>query len=318
MTSIARITGAHRRSIPRGYAAGRFVMVAVGLGETFYTIPRIDPTSHEPYERMGLDDLRKIYFATRAAPLGPVPVEVVISTFFGFHPSVVRRHIPAVYTSATPEQVVHAERAVADQTLRRHLGDWVDSTTAKEIAVLTRNAAENCDSAGRPLFAAYTSLPWPDVSDAHLTIWHAFTLLREFRGDSHVACLVANGVDACECHLLMAAAAVGGCDCHRPFLQLGIAVDTDTPPNPNPDGGADREWPVVDRKAALNRLCDRGLLLEDGSITQSGMQLHLRIERATDAAATSLWERGDNNVERLATLLEEPVGLLRSAMANFF
>jgi hypothetical protein len=316
MTSILGITGAHQRTIPGGYAAGRFVMVAVGLGEAFYTIPRIDPESREPYERLGLDDLRKTYFATRSAPLGAVPVEVVISTFFGFHPSVVRRYIPAVWTSTTPEQVQRAERAVADESLRRHLGDWVDSPAAKEIAALTRNAAENRDSVGRPLFAAYTSLPWPDASDAHLTIWHAFTLLREFRGDSHIACLVANGVDACECHLLLAAAAVGGCECHRPFLGMGIAVDTDTPPNP--DSGTDREWPVVDRQASLNRLRDRGLLLEDGSITQVGMELHLHIERSTDAAATSLWERGDDKVERLATLLEEPVGLLRSAMANFF
>ena len=42
------------------------------------------------------------YFASRAAPMGPVPAEVVIATFFNFNPEVVRHAIPAAWTSATP------------------------------------------------------------------------------------------------------------------------------------------------------------------------------------------------------------------------
>ena len=34
-------------------------------------------------------------------------------------------------------------------------------------------------------------LPWPDAP--HLALWHAITLLREFRGDGHIACLVDAG-----------------------------------------------------------------------------------------------------------------------------
>src|SRR5512132_3432075 len=36
------------------------------------------------------------------------------------------------------------------------------------------------DPAGRPLFAAHATLPWPDRP--HLALWHAATLYREFRG----------------------------------------------------------------------------------------------------------------------------------------
>jgi helix-turn-helix protein len=48
-------------------------------------------------------------------------------------------------------------------------------------------AAAAGDPAGRPLFAAHASLEWP--SEPHLQLWHAATLLREHRGDGHVAAL---------------------------------------------------------------------------------------------------------------------------------
>ena len=60
-------------------------------------------------------------------------------------------------------------------------------------AELARTATEGCTAAGRPLYAAHASLPWPDAP--HLALWHAITLLREFRGDGHIACLVDAGLD---------------------------------------------------------------------------------------------------------------------------
>jgi hypothetical protein len=41
------------------------------------------------------------------------------------------------------------------------------------------------------------------------------------------------------------------------------------------------------------------------------MEFHLDIERSTDEASTSLWERGNSDVERLAELIQEPVALLK-------
>lgn len=295
-----------------GYADGRFVLVALGLGEAFWTAPVMNPVSRAPYERLGLDDFTETYFATRSAPLGRVPVEVVTSTFFGFHPDKVTRYLPSVWDRVAPEQVIEAQRAAADETLRQRLGDWLGSDDARESADLVRAAAENGEVGGRPLFAAYASLPWPDPQDRHLVLWHGFSLLREYRGDSHIATLVANDIDACECHLMMAAGALGGCECHAGFVGLGIAVDTETPANP--DVAADREWPVEDRRAALARLCERGLLRPDGTITEAGMDLHRAIERTTDIAATSRWERrqGPGGPDRLAELIQEPVRRLLS------
>ncbi|MEN3271540.1 MAG: hypothetical protein V7636_301, partial [Actinomycetota bacterium] len=63
------------------------------------------------------------------------------------------------------------------------LGDAIESPELIEAAELARRAAEvACERPeGRPLFAGHASLPWPE--EPHLVLWHAQTLLREFRGD---------------------------------------------------------------------------------------------------------------------------------------
>ena len=51
------------------------------------------PEAAAAYERLGLTG-RMGYFASRAAPMGAVPVEVVIATFYNFRPQLVRDAIP--------------------------------------------------------------------------------------------------------------------------------------------------------------------------------------------------------------------------------
>ncbi|MDX6362033.1 MAG: hypothetical protein QOC85_1036 [Streptomyces sp.] len=218
-------------------------MVAVGLGDAFWLAPLVAPLGSPRFAAIGLEDFSRMYFAVRSGPLGQVPAELVTSAFFGFHPDKVERYIPAVWNRTTPATALDTLRTVADETLRATLGDWVHSTDAATAADLLRRGAEARGTAagGRPLFAAHSALPWPDPADAHLVIWHACTLLREFRGDSHIAVLVANGIAACESHLLLAAAAAGGCDCHAAFAAMGLRVDLDTPPDPGcPPPGSGR------------------------------------------------------------------------------
>src|SRR5437870_666444 len=121
---------------------------------------------------------------------------IVIATFSTFPPALVHAAIPAAWTIATPEQILAARAAGAGDVLRRILGDAVDSPEVVEAAQLARAAAEACPPQGRPLFAGHASLPWPD--EPLLALWHAITLLREFRGDGHVAVLLTEGLDGCE------------------------------------------------------------------------------------------------------------------------
>lgn len=150
------------------------------------------PEAQEEYEKLGLDPSER-YFPARAAPLGEASLELVVATFFNFSPRAVARAIPGAWTKATPEQILAAQLSGIDRALARAFEN-VDPEVITELLSLLRPAAEAAATRpeGRPLFAGYASLSWPD--EPHLALWHAHYLLREFRGDGHIAVLVAEGL----------------------------------------------------------------------------------------------------------------------------
>jgi hypothetical protein len=162
------------------------------------------PESAERYAALGVDG-QAAYFASRSAAMGPVGADVVIATFFNFNPDLVRRAIPAVWRTAAPDKILEARLEAADTVLRRVLGDAVASPEMSRAAELARVAAgAACEHVeGRPLFAGHAGLDWPD--EAHLVLWHAQTLLREYRGDGHVAVLTASGLTGLEALVVHAA-----------------------------------------------------------------------------------------------------------------
>ncbi|MDQ1396018.1 MAG: hypothetical protein QOG64_1277, partial [Acidimicrobiaceae bacterium] len=154
------------------------------------------PEGPKEYGDIGLPAGRMGYFASRSAPMGPVPAEVVIATFFNFNPELIYKVIPAAWALASPEEVLGARFRAADGALRRMLGETIDDIGLAEAAALAKEATTACTVVGRPLYAGHAALPWPD--DPHLVLWHAISLLREYRGDGHVAALTADGVDGIE------------------------------------------------------------------------------------------------------------------------
>jgi hypothetical protein len=221
--------------------------------------------------------------------MGPVPAEVVMATFYNFHPRMVRRAIPDAWGFAPPAKVLEARYAGADATLRRLLGTWAGSPEAAEAATLTRRAMEDQDPSGRPLFAAHAALGWPE--EPHLALWHGATLYREFRGDGHVAALLSDGVGGCEAHVL----AAGAGQLPGAFLR-------------EYRGWSDEEW-----AEAAARLRDRGWLEADGALTEAGRAARDARERRTDDLATPPWQRlGPDGCARLLALLDQPVRLVVS------
>ena len=167
--------------------------------------------------------------------------------------------------------------AAADAALRRMLGDLVDDPRLPEAAALARTAAEACRPEGRPLHAAHAGLPWPD--EPHLQLFHAITVLREHRGDAHVAALVLEGFDNGDALVTHAAA--------EPMLPEVVLQRT--------RGFTDDEW-----AAAKERARAKGWLDADGALTDEGSALRERIEAATDAAALPPWQAlGDDGCARL-------------------
>jgi hypothetical protein len=255
--------------------------------ETLHMTVYFAPEPRDAYRHAGLKGGWMGYFASRSAAMGPVPPEVVMATFYNFHPRMVRRAIPDAWGFASPEAVLAARYAGADAALRRLLGGWVDSPEAAEAAGLGRQAMAGLDPSGRPLFAAHAALPWPEPP--HLALWHAATLYREFRGDGHVACLLADGVDGLEAHVL----AAGAGQLPGSFLR-------------EYRGWSEEEW-----AAAVGRLRDRGWVEEDGSLTEAGRSGRDGRERCTDELAMAPWRQlGAKSCDRLLELLDHPVRLV--------
>ena len=156
------------------------------------------PEAADAYARLGITG-RAGYFASRAAPMGAVGADVVVSTFFNFNPELVHAAIPSAWESAAPDDIVAARFAAVDAAFRRVLGDSVvASDDMGRAAQLARVAADEAGRhvEGRPLAAGHAEVPWP--AEPHLALWHAQSILREFRGDGHIALLVAHGLSGIE------------------------------------------------------------------------------------------------------------------------
>jgi hypothetical protein len=221
------------------------------------------PEAQAAYAALGLTHHRTGYFASRSAPMGAVPPEVVIATFFNFYPPLVRRALEGAWTIAAPQRVLEARYEGADRALRRAFGDALGSTDLATVARIARAAAlaATDDVSGRPLFAGHAALPWPD--EPHLVLWHAQTLLREFRGDGHVALLRAEGLSGVE------ALVVHGATGDVPDVMLQSS----------------RAWPEGEWHAAVDDLRARGVLDASGALTELGRRRRAELEAQTDALA---------------------------------
>ncbi|MEU5637518.1 hypothetical protein ACIA8I_40190 [Streptomyces rishiriensis] len=230
---------------------------------------------------LGITHPRAVNFAARAAALGPVGAGAVTATFFNYHHELVARHVPAVWSIADPADVLAARLRAVDATLRRLLGEEaVASAEMAEAARLASRAAEACGRGARPLYSAHADLPVPD--EPHLAYWHAATLLREHRGDGHLAVLTSAGLDGLE-------ATVTHTSTGRGMAPKWVLVT--------------RGWTEDDWNAAADRLRERGLLDGDGELTERGVALREDIEQETDRLDLAPYEHlGAEGVARLTAL----------------
>ncbi|MGW0089546.1 SCO6745 family protein [Streptomyces sp. NPDC003328] len=229
----------------------------------------------------GIGERWPSYFPYRAAPLGAVGGERAASAFYSFSPRMVAEHIVPAWRVARPEAVLKARERAVDRVYRSILSDRVDSPELARAAALARRAAEAANTAGRPLAAANVELPWPRAP--HQQLWHAATILREHRGDGHLAALLVAGLDPVES--LVSFAAIGAASVER-FESRG--------------------WTSQEWAAARDRLVARGLVNQDGTATEAGRELRRRVEQHTDELAAQPWlASGPAAAAELADLLGE-------------
>lgn len=239
------------------------------------------PDTAKEFAALGITDLVTANLAHRSAALGAVGPGTVSAAFYNYRHDFVARYLPAVWETATPEEVLAARLRSADATLRRLLGtEVIESPELAEAADLAIRAAEGCTRQARVLYSAHADLPVPE--EAHLRLWHATTLLREHRGDGHVAALLVAGLDPLEALVSHSATGKG---MSPKWLK------------------ATRGWEQTDLDAAADRLRTRGVLDAEGALTEEGAALRERLEAETDRLDAAPYEHlGAAGLARLAEL----------------
>ncbi|MFE9248795.1 hypothetical protein [Streptomyces sp. NPDC007088] len=250
------------------------------LLEPLHAVVYYAPEVFEESAALGLatDERWPSYFPLRAAPLGPVGAPGIASAFYSFSPATVERYAPD-WDRTGPQEVLAARLRGVERCYGRLFGERAASPELAEAASLARRAALAAQPAGRPLAAANAALPWPAAP--HLVLWQAATVLREHRGDGHLAALLTAGLDPVES--LVSFAAIGAAP-EETFASRGWSG---------------REW-----SAARERLHARGLVAGDGTATPAGRALRAEVEARTDALAAAPWQAlGTRDTARLAELL---------------
>jgi hypothetical protein len=254
--------------------------------EMVHAVTYFADESRQAAADIGLKGFWMGYFGFRAAPLGPVGSGVVEAIFANFAPRRVRKAIPDAWSFASPEACVDARRTSAVAALQRVAAD--ELAVAPTVLARLRAAVDVADHLGRPLFSANRDLGLPDHPVAAL--WQLATCLREQRGDGHVATQAAAGLDPVEMHLVYA---------------LGSGF-------PGEVLRQSRDWTEEEWADGVERLVDRGLLVDATTVTDEGRALHEHIEATTDELALRSLVAGLGDTDAVLALADELTPLARA------
>jgi hypothetical protein len=269
------------------FSAGRLTRTLDPLHSAAYFVPDVG----ERFGALGMQG-RTPYFAARSAPMGAVVAGVVVATFYNFSPALVAASIPGVWQIASPETVTEIRYSIVEEALPRVLGESLAKSAelARAADVVSRVADAIPDADGRPLYAGHAELPWPQ--SPHSRLWHAITLLREYRGDGHIAALLTYRLSGLEALITHTASGIG------------FTVDFAR----RLRGWSDDQW-----ESATERLRQRRLVNASGALTTAGIQLRTEIEDLTDRLAFAPWK---NLAEDDAAELERFAAVIRQAVVD--
>jgi hypothetical protein len=228
------------------------------LLEPIHAVTYFSPEPLAAFKAAGFRGFWMGYFAGRAAPLGEIGADVVHALFYNFTPERVGRALPDAWSHASPQAALLARRDGSTAALHRIMRDHADPRDIDRAAELASRIAFAQPPEGRPLFAANRSLAEPTEPLARL--WHAATLLREHRGDGHIAALLAAGIGGRESHVFH-------------------ALSSGTPPEVYTVA---RDFSEEEWARHLRSLQIKGLANADG-LTDNGRHVKQEIEHRTDA-----------------------------------
>ena len=235
------------------------------------------PEAHANYAKLGLAGYGPGYFCSRGASLGKPSGLVVTAAFGVFSPAV---GVPAVdegWSKTEPEALLRARYDGATASLRRLLGE-PDAGQLGRAVELLRRGLDVAEGAGHPLFSGLKSLPFPEEPLGRL--WRCCDMVREHRGDSHIAVWTKAMVAPIEIQLMSE-------------LQMGIPLKTYS---------ATRGWTPAQMDAALDGMRAKGWM--DGDVfSDEGRRFREQIEAETDAMEVPIVDAIGGDFDELLEIL---------------
>lgn len=261
--------------------------------EVVHDVVYFAPDIRERFDAIGLKGWWMAYFAHRSAALGTPGPELVTALFYGFAPRLVERALPDAWQRADREEILATRLQLARDRLMPAVAPNGNPHLERLAADLT-TVVDGLDFAGRALAGAHATVPRPD--DVLGRLWWAATVLREYRGDSHVAVLVASELDGAMANAL--AVADGRAPAHQREAR----------------GWTEEEW-----AAAYGRLRGRGWVGDDDLVTAAGRAARAEIEVQTDRACSSCFDEPMRQVATAVTpALIDLAGAINSTGAVTF
>jgi hypothetical protein len=239
--------------------------------EPFHVVAYFNPGINDALRDLGID-AQSFYVGARAAPIGEAHAAVVTAAFYNFAPALIEKSW-AVAVDAGLAEIDERRYTVLDEQYRSILAG-IDPV---EIEALARDFGALVDGlplSGRTLAAAWAGSDIPDKPD--LALWRHISVLREWRGDNHLAELIRHGLTGLEAGVLHEA------DLPDPTVRrkvMGRRFFRIT------RGWSEEQW-----GAAVAELTARGLVEggpEEHRLTADGMAVYLDIEAGTDAISAA-------------------------------
>ena len=242
--------------------------------EPFHVVAYFNPGLGDAFRDTGLDP-HAFYVGARGAPLGSCAPSVVTSTFYNFSPDLISKAWTAALGVGL-DTVTARRDAMLDEQLRAILGDAADDSSIAELTAGYRDLAVGLPLGGRALAAGWAAAAPPE--SPVVALWYAIAVLREWRGDNHIAALVLNGLHGIDA-VVFHEAQLPDPTVKRRVLGRKMVQLT-------------RGWSDDDWDGSVARLADRGLVDrgEDGHVlTADGAAVYDDIEATTDSLGESVW-----------------------------
>jgi hypothetical protein len=246
-----------------------------------------DPGAVRRYTELGLPESLAGplgYMAARCVPLVAAGPDAVIAAFGSISPQAIRGVFGLLQTPERFAEMWEARDEAVVAGLRDHAPDIVEPLM--EIGPDLWRVVEQLPLVGRTFFGAHLTMPRP--SDPLLSGWHAVNCLREWRGDTHWAIVVAHGLGHAEASIL-----------HNAWL----GYERDWLPRSRGTSDADLEfgWTALEAMGVV----------EHGTVSEDGVRLRQRIEDETDRLTTLPWRQlGEERSHWFAEVFEPPCALL--------